>query len=118
MPPEAGAKPDTNFDSIWSMVFTLEPTLTKKKEIWFVQDKDENRTSSIINLLEIDEDQSSINNNYVSKDLIKLLAWAGGLWFFIVHMFMKPVISHFVHRKLPEKYHNAGNEIFFGASQG
>ena len=52
MPPEPGVQPDTNFDTIWSMVITLEPMVQKKKEIWMVQDKDENRTTSIINLLE------------------------------------------------------------------
>ena len=54
MPGEPGAIPDTKFDTIWSMVITLEPTALKKKEIWFVQDENENRTSTIINLLEID----------------------------------------------------------------
>ena len=69
-------------------------------------------------MLEIDEDKSSVNNNNETKDLIKLLAWAGGLWFFIVHMFMQPMIGHFVHRNLPAHYHNAGNDIFFGARKG
>jgi len=48
MPPEPGVIPDTNFDTLWSMVITLEPTVQKKKEIWFVQDTDENRTSTIL----------------------------------------------------------------------
>lgn len=48
MPPEPGVIPDTNFDTLWSMVITLEPTAQKKKEIWFVQDADENRTSTVL----------------------------------------------------------------------
>ena len=36
MPPEPGVIPDTNFDTLWSMVMTLEPTVLKKKEIWYV----------------------------------------------------------------------------------
>lgn len=48
MPPEPGVIPDTNFDTLWSMVITLESTVQKKKEIWFVQDTDENRTSTVL----------------------------------------------------------------------
>ena len=36
MPPEPGVNPDTSFDTIWSMIITLEPSVEKKKEIWFI----------------------------------------------------------------------------------
>lgn len=55
MPGEPGTIPDTKFDTIWSMIITLEPTVQKKKEVWLVQDESENRTSTIVNLLERDE---------------------------------------------------------------
>ena len=117
MPPEPGVIPDTNFDTLWSMVMTLEPTVQKKKEIWFVQDASESRTSTIINLLE--RDTEDLGTDYDGRedlrDLFKLLAWAGGLWFFIVHMVMQPIIRLLVHRKLPVHYHNAGYDIFFGS---
>ena len=59
MPGEPGAIPDTKFDTIWSMIITLEPTVQKRKEIWLVQDESENRTSSIVNLLEKDEENET-----------------------------------------------------------
>lgn len=36
MTPEPGVIPDTPFDTLWSMVITLEPSVQKRKEIWFV----------------------------------------------------------------------------------
>lgn len=115
MPGEAGAIPDTKFDTIWSMIITLEPTVQKKKEIWLVQDDSENRTSTIVNLLERDDEDAEDDQDSQSFDqLVNLVAWAGGLWFFIVHMVIGPLIKWRVHSTQPERIRNIGNELFYG----
>lgn len=59
------------------------------------------------------EDSSEEEGSDNVQELVQLLAWAGGLWFFIVHMVMQPLISTKVHRRLPPYFHNIGNQIFF-----
>jgi len=43
--PKTGKSHDS-FDTLWSCVFNLEPTKTTTKEIWFVQNQNEKRTST------------------------------------------------------------------------
>ena len=120
MPGETGAVPDSKFDTIWSMLITLEPTVKKRKEIWLVQDETENRTSSIVNLLERDEQEDTNDESgYDAKainDILNLVAWAGGLWFFMTHMIIGPLIKWKVHNKLPDRIRNLGNDLFYGGA--
>lgn len=37
-PPEAGQLPDTDFDTLWTAIFTLDPRVNREKEITFVAD--------------------------------------------------------------------------------
>lgn len=119
MPGEPGAIPDTKFDTIWSMIITLEPTVQKRKEIWLVQDDSENRTSTIVNLLERDDEENESDEGRESQGFdwfINLIAWAGGLWFFFVHMVIGPLIKWRVQSTQPERVRNIGNELFYGKS--
>lgn len=41
LPPTNGQLPDTDFDTLWTAIFTLDPKVNKEKEIWFIQDVEE-----------------------------------------------------------------------------
>lgn len=38
-PAGPGAMPDTDFDTLWTATFTLDPRVNVEKEIWLIQDK-------------------------------------------------------------------------------
>lgn len=40
-PPTIGQLPDTDFDTLWTAIFTLDGRVKKEREIWFITDKDE-----------------------------------------------------------------------------
>jgi hypothetical protein len=40
-PPTIGQLPDTDFDTIWTAIFTLDGRVKKEREIWLITDKDE-----------------------------------------------------------------------------
>lgn len=39
-----------------------------------------------------------------------MLSWAGGLWIFISHLVMQPILNHFNKK---ERQSNVGNVLFF-----
>ena len=41
VPPSLGEIPDTDFDTIYSLRFTLDPRVLVQKEIWLVQDMED-----------------------------------------------------------------------------
>ena len=47
-------------------------------------------------------------------ELLELVAWAGGLWFFLVSMVIGPVVRWKIISKMPPHIKNIGNHIFFG----
>jgi len=61
-------------------------------------------------------EKSSSGDNESStslSDLIRLLAWGGGLWFFITNMVVQPFFTKFVYPRMPEHYRTLGNKLFF-----
>mmetsp|Transcript_29430 Transcript_29430/g.44554 ORF Transcript_29430/g.44554 Transcript_29430/m.44554 type:complete len:196 (+) Transcript_29430:1591-2178(+) len=93
---------DEDFDVIYSVLFTLNPSVQKNKEIWMVQDPETARTTTLLNLIQREESivpsngaldgsiLSSVTANF-NTSLIDLVVYAGGLWFFVAYMVMAPL---------------------------
>lgn len=59
--PKTGYKQTTDFDTVWSVIFTLNPNVMEVNEVWLVQDEDEDRTST--NMYTTQKEGSIITNS-------------------------------------------------------
>jgi len=100
------------YDTIYSVYFAMDPRVLKRKEIWLVQDEEEARTSTIMNLMErvssaykassifgvqteSSTSASTISYTFNSMNLLEFLAYVGGLWFFITQMVLRNILEIF-----------------------
>mmetsp|Transcript_19488 Transcript_19488/g.33119 ORF Transcript_19488/g.33119 Transcript_19488/m.33119 type:complete len:202 (+) Transcript_19488:1533-2138(+) len=101
-----------DFQTVYSVTFTISPFLAKRKEIWLVQDEAEARTTSLINMIErmgsvmptssifssSTQTSSSDGNIIVVKNSLsffELLAFAGGVWYFFSQMLFGTLFRSF-----------------------
>ena len=86
--PNYGSKFLEDSDTIWSVVFAMDTSMVRNKQIWLVGDPTEKTTSSYVT-------KAMHVSSYTTEMLItklfdpkflEVIAYAGGLWFFISQM--------------------------------
>jgi hypothetical protein len=91
--PPTGMKGTDDFDTVWQVFFTLSPDVNIVKEIWLVQDESEVRTTT--NLLGVHYTPSGIVVMDEKLNLLELVAWCGGMWFFLTQVVFGPIVRNF-----------------------
>lgn len=85
--PALNQQPDDHFDSIFKMIFTLNPTVIVDKEIWMVQNQTTPRTTTSLGLNFVERTA----NGPKKSNFFEILAFAGGLWFFMSQLVVGPL---------------------------
>ena len=75
--------PDMDFETIWGVTFSMENKVVYKKNIWFVQDTNEERSQRRnLGQMEMREDRVG---------LIDFCAYAGAMWFVLTTILIGPI---------------------------
>ena len=86
--PTFGAKFQEDSDTLWSVVFALDTSIVRNKQIWIVGDPTEKTTSSYVtkaNFVSSFTVEMFVTKLFDPK-FLEVVAYAGGLWFFISQM--------------------------------
>jgi len=102
--PAFGAEPK-GFDDLFKITFTLSPQKLMNKQIWMVQDQNEERTSTTLLLMQQAAAMAprvgqSMFTQVSNMGVFELIAFAGGLWYFISHMVLGPFVRKYLSNKL------------------
>ena len=112
--PQTGTSHDS-FDTLWSCIFNLEPTKITTREIWFVQNQNEKRTSTQLQLRQKLMSVFGTNKMSGSSSMSpavwwELLAYVGGIWYVLSQMVLGPLVKKYVTEKKLMK--EIGIEVF------
>jgi len=86
--PNYGATFLEDSDTIWSVVFAMDTSVVRNKQIWLVGDPTEKTTSSYVTKAHHVSSYTTemLLTKLFDPKFLEVIAYAGGLWFFISQM--------------------------------
>lgn len=86
--PDYGSKFLEDSDTIWSVVFAMDTSVVRNKQIWLVGDPTEKTTSSYVTKAHQVSTYTTemLLTKLFDPKFLEVIAYAGGLWFFISQM--------------------------------